>query len=208
MADPLMQSPMPADPAAQMPPEAAPIEGEEAASPQDTQTFETMVAGLLEHLYGPAEKATLKQLKSAKNPATEAGNITFLLVQEAAHQAEAAQIEFDMDMLFGVATEIIDSLLKMCQAGKVKIADEEDFRAQALITAVNAYAASAPAGSEEQEQAKAMLAEMQQSGMVQEGASELQRLGAKHGVDPFAQPAPKKNAMAQGVQQGLMGAAQ
>ena len=73
-----------------------------------------------------------------------------------------------------------------------------------LFTAVQAYVASTPAGSEEQEQAKAMLAEMQANGMVQEGAAEVERLGQKHGVDPFAQPAPKEKPMAQGVRAGLM----
>jgi uncharacterized protein with beta-barrel porin domain len=202
MADPLMQA---------APPQAAPMQSapmqeapEAAPSPDETDTFENMVAGLIEHMYGPAEAGILKQLKAAKNPAKEAGNITMLMVQEAASQAEAAGREFDMDMLLGVATEVIDSLLKMAQAAKVKIADEEDFRSEALFSAVQAYVASKPPGSEEQEAAKAMLAEMQANGMVDEGAAELQRLGQKHGVDPFAQKPPQQKPMAQAVRTGLM----
>jgi hypothetical protein len=209
MADPLMAgAPMPQDPAMTQGPamqDPAAMQGEEVPTEQETVTFETMTAGLKEYIFGPATDKILAQLKEGKNPAQAAGNITLLLVQEAAKQAEAAQQEFDMDMLLGVATEVIDALMQLAQAGKVKIADPETFMAEALLTAVQGYAATTPPGSEEQAAAQEMLAQMQQDGTVEQGAAELQRLGQKAGVDPFAQAQPKEKPIAQGVRAGLMG---
>jgi hypothetical protein len=164
-------------------PQAAPPQGEGGDMDQDT--FETMVAGLLEHLMGPAKDATVKKLRKAKNVAREAGLMVYHYVQMAATQAEDANRELDIDILLGVATEIAESLMKMAQAAKVKIADPEAFMAEAILTAVQAYVASVPPGSEEQEAAKAMLAQMQADGSVEQGAAELSRLGQKMGVDPF-----------------------
>lgn len=190
MADPMM-SPAAPMPQGGMAPNAAPADEDAPPSPQETETFETMVAGLLEYIYPPGSDqpnpGIVQQLREAKDPAGAAGNVTLLLVQEAAKQAEAAGLEFDMDMLLGVATEVIESLMKLAKASKVKITDDETFMAGALFAAIQGYIASTPPGSEEQDAAKAMLAQMQQAGMVDEGAAELQRLGQKAGVDPFAQ---------------------
>jgi hypothetical protein len=175
----------------------------------DQETFETMVAGLLEHLMGKARDATVKKLRKAKNVAREAGLLTFHYVQMAAHQAEDAGREIDLDMMLGVATEIAETLMKMATAAKVKVADPEQFMAEAVLTAVQAYVASVPPGSEEQEAAKGMLAQMQADGTVEQGATELKRLGQKMGVDPFAgaQQEQPQQPPSGAPPAGLMGAA-
>lgn len=185
-----------------MPPEPAPPEqpGNDAA---DAETVDTMAAGLLEHLTGPAGDAATKRIKKAKNPAQEVGRITLDYVKLAAEQAQEAGREVDLDMLLGVATEVAEALMLLAKKAGVKVPDEEQFMAEAIITAVQSYAATVPPGSEEQEAAKAMLAEMQASGMVDQGAAELQRLGKKAGVDPFAQAQQEQPP----PQAGLMGAA-
>lgn len=181
------------------------------ASPEgldaDTDTFETMVAGLIEFIYGQGQKGIAKQLKSAKNLPQTVGMVTLQLVKTAADQATAAGREFDLDMILGCATEIIDSLFQMARALKLDVGDPEQAGAEALFTAIHAYQASTPPGSEEQEAAKAMLAQMQQDGLVDEGVAALQAMGAKAGVDPFADEAapPQQTPMAQGVRAGLMG---
>ncbi len=183
------------------------------ASPEgldaDTDTFETMVAGLIEFIYGQGQKGIAKQLKSAKNLPQTVGMVTLQLVKTAADQATAAGREFDLDMILGCATEIIDSLFQMARALKLDVGDPEQAGAEALFTAIHAYQASTPPGSEEQEAAKAMLAQMQQDGLVDEGVAALQAMGAKAGVDPFADEAapPQQTPMAQGVRAGLMGGA-
>lgn len=178
------------------------------ASPEgldaDTDTFETMVAGLIEFIYGQGQKGIAKQLKSAKNLPQTVGMVTLQLVKTAADQATAAGREFDLDMILGCATEIIDSLFQMARALKLDVGDPEQAGAEALFTAIHAYQASTPPGSEEQEAAKAMLAQMQQDGTVDEGVAALQEMGAKAGVDPFAQAQPQQTPLAQGVSAGLM----
>lgn len=180
--------------------EAAPAAPEGMDIDQDT--FETMVAGLLEHLFGKAKDSTVKALRAAENPARTAGMTAFQFVQIAAKQAEDAGRELDLDMLLGVATEIVEALMQMAQAAKVDIPDEEQFMAEALFTAIQAYQATLPPDAEEQDAAKALLAQMQQDGSVDEGANALRELGAKVGVDPFA---PQEKPLAKGVRAGLMG---
>lgn len=192
------QSAPPAGPVAQQP--AAQQAADPAADARDEDTFDQMVAGLLEHLAGPAGKQAVEKLRKAESPAREAGTLAFALIKMAMEQAQQAQRPVDLDMALGIATEVIEALMTMAQAAKVKIADAEQFMAEALFTAIEAYSVSAPDDPEAQEAAKAMLAQMQADGLVQEGAAELQRLGAKVGVDPFAQ------ATQAAPQPGLMGA--
>jgi len=137
------------------------------ASPEgldaDTDTFETMVAGLIEFIYGQGQKGIAKQLKSAKNLPQTVGMVTLQLVKTAADQATAAGREFDLDMILGCATEIIDSLFQMARALKLDVGDPEQAGAEALFVAIQAYQASTPPGSEEQEAAKAMPASVRAS---------------------------------------------
>ena len=194
MADPLMAQ------------QAAPMSAEEPVSEQEQATFEQIVAGLLDYIHDPNHrKSIIEQLRSGESPAQAAGQIVLLLIQEASKQADAAQQETDMGMLLDAAAEVIDALLAMAKAAKVRVADDDDFRAEAMLTAIQSYISMQPPGSEEQEAAKQLLAQMQASGQVEEGAAALQQIGAKHGVDPFAQAAPQQTPMAQGVRAGLMG---
>jgi hypothetical protein len=157
----------------------------------DTDTFETMVAGLIEFIYGQGQKGIAQaNSRTAKHLPQAVGMVTLQLVKTAADQASAAGREFDLDMVLGCATEIIDSLFQMARALKLDVGDPEQAGAEALFVAIQAYQASTPPGSEEQEAAKAMLAQMQQDGSVDEGVAALQEMGAKAGVDPFA---PKRH---------------
>jgi hypothetical protein len=169
---------------------------------QEAETFEAMVASLTEHLTGPAGDKLIKRLKTVDSPAQHVGVAVFQLVKAAADEAAAAQRPTSIELLLGVASDVIESIMRMAQAAKIDIGDPEDFMAEALFSAVQAYGTSAPQGSEEQEAAKAMLADMQQDGTLDEGVAAMQEMGAKAGVDPFA---PKQNPMAQGVRAGLMG---
>lgn len=203
MADPLMG--MPAPQAAQ--PQPSPQQGAVDATPEEEaayeDTFENIVAGLLEHINKPdVAKGLIEEIKKSDNTARSAGQIVFGLMEPAAKQAEQAGREIDMEMLLAAAAKILDSLMQRLMAAKVEIPDEEAWSLEAIMSALQAYAATAPEGSEDQAQAQAMLVQMQQDGSVQEGASTLQQIGQKHGVDPFA---PKQKPMAQGVKAGLMG---
>ena len=84
---------------------------------------------------------------------------------------------------------------------------------EALFTAIQAYAQSAPAGSEEQADAQALLTQFASDGTMDEGMAALQDLGNQAGVDPFAEAraqqaqGPQQTPMAQGISAGLMGQA-
>lgn len=168
----------------------------------DTETFETMVAGLIEHIFGPAEKDMKSMLLNSKDVGQDIGAATLALVQSAAEQAGQAKRDFDLDMLLGVATEVIDSLMGMAESlGVIESADDDDVRSDALLTAVNGYIATLEPGSEEREAAKQVLQQMMDEGMVGEAESTIAEMGKRRGVDPFAedegldqQPSPQQPA--------------
>lgn len=208
------------DPTA-MPPPAAPQQGQptsgmqapgaEAMSPdqgvddpQAEQQFELILAGLLEFIVGKGRAGIEKQIKESKDVPQVVGQITYTLIEEASKQAQQAGQELDMDVLFGVAAEVIDSLLRM--ADKLgKDIDPEAAREEAMMSALQAYLMTAKADPEQQEIARQMLAEMQAQGDTEVAAAELQRMGQRAGVDPFGGGEPQEKPLAKSTRFALMG---
>lgn len=181
--------------------------------------FETLLAGLLDWVWGKGKADIQRQIQQA-TPDTLAptiGHITFALVQQGADQAHQAGHTLDTDMLMGVATELIESLMKMAAAMNLQF-DAQAVAFQALTQALNDYAASLPDGSAAQQEAKEALAQFSQQDM-DTAASTLSEIGERHGVDPFAPQGgqqspqgggqggdPMQSMAAPQQQQGLMGA--
>ena len=186
-------------PAEQMQPGAEPPPGTDTSAPAENQqgdqdTFENMVAGLTEFIFGKGKQGIVDQLRASKDIPQTIGEIAFSLLTEAGKQAEESSTDIDMDILLGVASEVIDSLIRMVDALKIDAPEDDAIREQAMIVAVQSYLSTAKPGSDEQEAAKQVLMQMQSSGTVDEGAAQLKEMGARRGVDPFAEQAPPEQA--------------
>lgn len=157
-------------------------------SGQDQQLFENMVAGITEFMFGKGKGDIANQLAGSKELSQTIGEIAFTLVQSAVEQVKQAGQEqaMDMDLLFGVAAETIDSLIRMVQALHLQAKPENELREQAMIVAVQSYLQTAKPGSDEQAAAQQMLAQMHANGTTDQAAQELQGIGERAGVDPFA----------------------
>lgn len=153
------------------------------AGDPDTVTFETMLAGLREHLFGKGEQGVVQQLSEAEDVAKKLGEVVFVLVKEGAKQAEESGAEMDMDILMGVATELIDDIAELMEAHGVPI--DEKARGDALLYAQQFYVESADPSDDERNAAKQSLASMRQDGQVDEATSYIQQRGTEEGVDPF-----------------------
>lgn len=155
------------------------------AEDQDGATFTAMVAGLRGHIFGKGEQGIVEQLTKAQGDeiGRVMGEITFALVQEAAHQAESAGRELSMDILLGVATEVIDDLSELMDAHGVTITDKD--REYALLYAQQLYQQSLDPSEEEQAAAKQQLAALKQDGSVDTATKYVQQRGMEAGVDPF-----------------------
>lgn len=184
-----------------MPPAGAPQQGMQGGDiDPDEKTFEEFLAGVLEHIYGPGYEDISKQLRAGKDDDSLAkiiGTVSYTLVAEGSKQAEQAQVDLDIDILLGVVTEIIDSLLKLAQKLKIKVKAESSVRERALIYTLHTYLTTANPSPEEQQIAQEALREMGSNGMVSEGVAQLHDLGEREGVDPFdqadaGQPKPKQ----------------
>lgn len=169
--------------------QAAPPADGEAPAPEEQDTFDTMVAGIREHLFSePVEKGVREQLRAASDIAREMGAITMVLCMEAGRQAQEVGAPVETDMLIGLATEIIDDLLMIAEAmGLIESAEDDGLREEALMHAVNAYLQQANPTEDERGAAMQMLEMMMGDGEVDEAAGELQRMGAARGVDPMAE---------------------
>lgn len=153
----------------------------------DAQTVEEMSAGLIKHIFGKGEQGIREKLRTAQDIPREVGALAFTLVDAGADQAEKAGREFDIDMLMGVATEVIDSLLQMVEAmGLIESADDDDLREESLMYAIEAYIATGQPSPEDIEAAKMMLSQMADSGDVDEAERQISAMGQKRGMDPFA----------------------
>jgi hypothetical protein len=161
------------------------IEG--GGTPEEQKVVDAMIEGLKEHIYGPAENDMVKMLKGSQDVGQDIGAATLALVQSAAEQATQAGVEFDLDMLMGVASEIIDSLLRMAEAvGVIESAEDDGLRGDAMMAAVHGYIATLEPGSDEREAAQQLLQQMQDGGMVAEAEQTVAEMGARKGIDPFA----------------------
>jgi len=185
------------------------------SQPGEQKIFETMLAGLLNWVWGQGKADIQRQIQQATSDtlATTIGHIVYALVQQGAEQAAQKGYELTMDMLMGVATELIESLEKMAAAMNQQF-DAQAVGLQALTTALSDYAHSQPEGSEGQQDAQQALKELGKQS-VDDASATLSQIGQRNGVDPFAQSqqatqgaqAPSPSAPAP-QQQGLMGAAQ
>lgn len=166
------------------------------------ETEEQMIAGLVQHIFGPAEEDMKAMIRESQDLGTDIGAATLSLVQVAADQAEQAGRDFDMTMLLSVATEVIDALLEMAEAmGAIDDPEDEDLRADALMAAVQGYIAQAQFSPEEQEAAQQLLQQLSDEGAVDEAAQTVTSIGERRGIDPFADdeeaPAPGLDQQAQ-----------
>lgn len=177
-------------------------------------TYETMLAGLLNWVWGKGQADIQRQIQQATPDTlgTVIGHITYALVQQGAEQGSKAGHDIDMDMLMGVATELIESLEKMAAAMNMQF-DPQAVGLQALTQALNDYADSLPDGSEAQREAQEALKQLSPEDFG-DAQSTLSDIGQRNGVDPFAQSQGQGAAAPQDMQQqgapqsGLMGAAQ
>lgn len=180
----------------------------------DRKLYETLLAGLLNWVWGKGQPDIQHQIQAATPDTlpTIIGHITFALVQQGAEQGEQAGHDFDTEMLLGVATELIESLEKMA-AGMDMQFDAKAVSLQALTQVLNDYAESLPDGSQAQQEAQQAMRELSPDTFNQ-AAGTLQQIGQENGVDPFAQgggqpqgaPGPEQPGVPPQQQQGLMGA--
>lgn len=162
-------------------------EMDDGGDQQEQEVFEQMVSALRDHIFGAAEEGIRAKLRQSQDIHDDIGSMALAMVMEAAKQAGQAGVEVDFDMLMSVGTEVIEDLLDVAEAmGLLKKVGEDDMM-KATMSAVRAYLMSADVPPEEQEAARQQLQQMQVDGDVDAVAGEIDRLGKKEGVDPFAE---------------------
>lgn len=177
MAAPRMMSPaqqgMDDERTARMPQEADP----------DERMFAMLTGGLRRHIFGKGEAGIVEQMRNADDPGRVMGEITFVLVREAATQAQQKGHELAYEVLIGVATEVIDDITELMQAQGMQIDDR--MKEYALMYAQQLYVENHQPSEDERNSAKQELAEAHQSGDMDQAVSYIQQRGMEAGADPF-----------------------
>lgn len=163
----------------------------------DADTFATMVAGLRKYVFGPGEQGIVDAMQKADQPGRVLGEVVFSLVQEAAKQAKSQNNDLNMDILMGVATELIDDITELMHAHGMDIQQKD--REFALLYAQQLYVQNYNPTADDREAAKAQLGQYQQDGSVDTAVKYVQQRGAEAGTDPFG-----VGAMPGGDQPGMM----
>lgn len=161
---------------------AATARGAQQVDP-DAVTFTTMVAGLREHVFGKGEQAIVQRMQQADDPGRVLGEIVFALVHEAAMQAEKSGREISMDILMGVATELIDDVTELLAAHGMQLSPKA--REYALLVAQQLYVENSNPDQNERDAAKQALSGLQQDGSVNMAVQYVQQRGTEAGADPF-----------------------
>jgi len=174
--------------------------GAQAADPS-TELFESMVSGLREHIFGKGNEDIVGLLKDGADISDTIGETTYTLVQSAVEQVKASGGELDLDILLGVATQVIDDLIDLAESVGIEVNRDDDPEA-ALYSAIQAYLMNSNPDEQERASAQQILQQMKDDGDVDEAAGYIAERGRQVGVDPFAQQAPTGDAaQQQGVAQ-------
>lgn len=168
------------------------------AGDPDSVTYATMVAGLREHVFGKGEQGIMSALQGVdpKDIGRVLGEVVFALVQEAAKQAQQAGRELDMDILLGVATELIDDITELLDAHGIKLSQQD--REYALLYAQQLYVQSYNPTDDDRNAARQQLAQYKQDGSVDTAVKYVQQRGMENGTDPFGVQQMQPGLMSKG----------
>lgn len=153
------------------------------AGDPDAEVFAQISAALRAHVFGQGEQGILSAIKEADDKGRVCGEIVFALVREAATQAEEAGKELDMNILMGVATELIDDISDLLEAHGMPLSDQE--REYALLFAQQLYVDNSNPDNDDRNAAKQALSMYREEGAVDTAVKYVQQRGTEAGVDPF-----------------------
>ena len=177
------------------------------------EQYQALVDSVSDYLHGDARDQVAQSLAGAGDKLAETmASITYQVVTQVAEQA-SGEMDLEIDMLLGVATETIDFLIEIAQAVGAPVGDLDDLRGRVLMLTVQAHMAKVQDDPEEVAAAKELLAQMMEDGTFDQGMAYVNSKIQAEGLDPaniqaqgvrMAQPQP--DPLAAGVRQGLMGA--
>lgn len=85
--------------------------------PREAEVVENMKLDVMDYLYGRGFDGVVESLSSTTDTTAAMATIAYRAVRGAAEKNKAtAQVEMDMDMMLGVATEAIDMITEVAQA--------------------------------------------------------------------------------------------
>lgn len=87
--------------------------------PREAALVEDMIMDAMEYIHGKGSNEIVKSLENSTDTAATMAAISYKVVKGVADKrAKSAQVEMDMDMLMGVATEVIDMTTEVAQAAE------------------------------------------------------------------------------------------
>ncbi len=163
-------------------------------------------AQVSDQIHGPAREKILSQFEGSPDAETMA-EVTYRIVIDVDSQANSRGAPLGIDVLMGVATETIDTLIEMLQAMGVTL-NEDEMREETLIRVVMLHGESVKDDPEEKAAAQELLAQLTDDGTIQGAMNHIGEKADKTPEEIMAagqqMAGPQQNPLAAGVQQGLM----
>jgi hypothetical protein len=87
--------------------------------PREAELVDNMIMDVMEYIHGKGSNEIVKALENSTDTAATMSAIAYKVVKGVADKrVKSAQVEMDMDMMMGVATEAIDMVTEVAEAAK------------------------------------------------------------------------------------------
>ena len=161
------------------------------ADPREAELVEDMTLDAMDYIFGKGSKAIVEMLESSTDTSQTIANAAYKCVRSVAENHKAtAQVEMDMDMLLGVATECIDMVTEVGETGDqlIKGANVEQIKQDALLklTALHGQQIEGEDGftTEQQEMASTDMRDYMSDGGTQKAFDYVNKRATAEGLNP------------------------
>lgn len=159
--------------------------------PREAALVEDMIMDAMEYIHGKGSNEIVKSLENSTDTAATMAAISYKVVKGVADKrAKSAQVEMDMDMLMGVATEVIDMTTEVAQAAEQIIpgTNQTQLKEDTLLrlTALHGEQLEGEGGfaPEMKEAAKTDMRDYMSDGGTQKGFDYINARAAEEGLNP------------------------
>jgi len=188
--------------------------------PREGELVEAMILDSMEYIHGKGSKDIVKLLGESDNTSQTMATIAYKVVRGVAEKNKAtAQVEMDMDMLMGVATEAIDMITEVAQsANEIGAGPEvERLKEDTLLKMTVMHGEQLGEINPEQRQAAATdLRDYMSDGGTQKAFDYINTRAKEEGLNPndmmragneaaTGYKNPIRDKLAEGISRGLMG---
>ena len=161
------------------------------ADPREAELVEDMILDSMDYIFGKGSEAILEMMESSTDTSQSIATAAYKVVRSTAEKHKAtAQVEMDMDMMLGVATECIDMVTEVAETSNqiIKGVNVQQIKEDALLklTTLHGQQMEGEEGftEEQQQMAATDLRDYMSDGGTQKGFDYVNKRATAEGLNP------------------------